>query len=79
MAEHSLSRRAFGLGVAAAALSACAKGAPPQVLNVYSWTDYIAPDTLPKFEAATGIKVRYDVYDSVDTLEAKLMAGGTRL
>jgi putrescine transport system substrate-binding protein len=59
-------------------LSACAKpAAPQQTLNVYSWTDYIAPDTIPKFEAATGIKVRYDVYDSVDTLEAKLMAGGS--
>lgn len=71
------SRRAFGLGLAAAGLAACSKADDAKSLNVYSWSDYIAPDTLSKFEAATGIKVRYDVYDSDDVLEAKLMAGGS--
>ncbi|MBI1179993.1 MAG: extracellular solute-binding protein [Alphaproteobacteria bacterium] len=50
-------------------------GAEEKVLNVYNWSDYIAPDTLAKFEKATGIKVRYDVYDSNQMLEAKLLAG----
>jgi putrescine transport system substrate-binding protein len=46
-----------------------------KVVNVYNWSDYIAPDTLEKFTAATGIKVNYDVYDSNETLSAKLQAG----
>ncbi|HEV2097681.1 MAG TPA: spermidine/putrescine ABC transporter substrate-binding protein PotF, partial [Stellaceae bacterium] len=44
-------------------------------LNVYNWSDYIAPDTIPNFERETGIKVTYDVYDSNEVLEAKLLAG----
>ena len=35
-----------------------------KVLNVYNWSDYIAEDTIGKFEAETGIKVNYDVFDS---------------
>ena len=49
--------------------------ADDKVLHVYNWSDYIAPDTLEKFEKETGIKVVYDVYDSNETLEAKLLAG----
>jgi putrescine transport system substrate-binding protein len=52
-------------------------GAEEKVLNVYNWSDYIAPDTLANFEKETGIKVRYDVYDSMQMLEAKLLAGGS--
>jgi putrescine transport system substrate-binding protein len=46
-----------------------------KVLNVYNWSDYVAPDTIEKFTALTGIKVNYDVYDSNETLSAKLQAG----
>jgi putrescine transport system substrate-binding protein len=46
-------------------------------LNVYNWSDYIARDTIAKFEAETGIKVTYDVYDGNEVLEAKLLAGGS--
>ncbi len=46
-----------------------------EVLNFYNWSDYIAEDTISKFEKETGIKVNYDVYDSSETLEAKLLAG----
>jgi len=46
-------------------------------LNVYNWSDYIAKDTIPNFQKATGIKVKYDNYDSDDTLQAKLLAGST--
>ena len=46
-------------------------------LHVYNWSDYIAEDTVAKFEAATGIKVVYDVYDSNEVLEAKLLAGNS--
>jgi putrescine transport system substrate-binding protein len=44
---------------------------------VYNWSDYIAEDTTANFEAATGIKVVYDVYDTNETLDAKLMTGGS--
>ncbi len=46
-------------------------------LHVYNWSDYIAEDTIEKFEAETGIDVIYDVYDSNETLEAKLLAGNS--
>lgn len=49
--------------------------AEDKVLNVYNWTDYIDPAALERFTAETGIKVRYDVFDSLETLEAKLLAG----
>jgi putrescine transport system substrate-binding protein len=56
----------------ASALPAVASG---RVVNVYNWSDYIAPSALAQFTAETGIQVRYDTFDSNDTLEAKLLAG----
>ncbi len=50
---------------------------PARVVNFYNWSDYIDEETLPAFEAETGIDVRYDVYDSNDVLEGKLLAGNT--
>ena len=47
------------------------------VVNVYNWSDYIAEETIPKFEAETGIKVNYDVFDSNELVEAKLLAGNS--
>src|SRR6266849_10331047 len=52
-----------------------ALAAEEKILNIYNWSDYIAPDTVEKFTAETGIKVNYDVYDSNEVLEAKLLAG----
>ena len=49
--------------------------AADKVVHVYNWTDYIAEDTLETFTKDTGIKVVYDVYDSNEVLEAKLLAG----
>ncbi len=51
--------------------------AQEKVLNVYNWSDYIAEDTVKKFETKTGVKVTYDVYDSNEVLEAKLLAGSS--
>ncbi|MDE0282883.1 MAG: polyamine ABC transporter substrate-binding protein [Gammaproteobacteria bacterium] len=48
-----------------------------KVLNVYNWSDYIAEDTISNFESRTGIKVNYDVFDSNEILEAKLIAGSS--
>jgi putrescine transport system substrate-binding protein len=44
-------------------------------VRIYNWSDYVAPDTLKEFEQSTGIKNHYDVYDSNEALDAKLMAG----
>jgi putrescine transport system substrate-binding protein len=49
--------------------------AQSRVVNVYNWSDYVAPGVIEAFTKETGIKVRYDTFDSNDTLEAKLLAG----
>src|SRR6476620_1155844 len=46
-----------------------------RIVNVYNWTDYIAPNVMEEFTKETGIKARYDTFDSNDTLETKLLAG----
>jgi putrescine transport system substrate-binding protein len=48
-----------------------------KVLHVFNWSDYIAEDTIKNFEAQTGIKVTYDVFDSNDVLETRLLAGNS--
>lgn len=79
----------LGLAVIGLVLASCGKkdaeqtaAAPAaadeeKVLNVYNWSDYIAPDTLANFEKETGIKVTYDVFDSNEVLETKLVTGNT--
>jgi putrescine transport system substrate-binding protein len=65
------------LALLAAALTGIAS-APAQrerVVNVYNWSDYIEPTVLDAFTKETGIRVRYDTFDSNDTLETKLLAG----
>jgi putrescine transport system substrate-binding protein len=59
----------------AAALSNAARADEEKILNVYNWSDYVAPDTIEEFTRRTGIKVNYDVYDSNEMLEAKLLVG----
>ena len=48
-----------------------------KILNVFNWADYIGSTTIADFEAEFGIKVNYDVYDSTQIVEAKLLAGQT--
>jgi putrescine transport system substrate-binding protein len=48
-----------------------------KILRLYNWADYFAEDTLANFTKETGIQVIYDVMDSSETLEAKLMAGNS--
>ncbi|WP_432473030.1 polyamine ABC transporter substrate-binding protein [Amphritea sp. HPY] len=72
------SRLKKALATAAISLAAFAPVSQAQeVLNFYNWSDYIAEETIARFEAETGIKVVYDVYDSNETLEAKLLAGNS--
>jgi putrescine transport system substrate-binding protein len=48
-----------------------------KTLNIYIWSDYLAPDTIENFTKRTGITVNVDVFDSSELLEAKMLAGGT--
>jgi putrescine transport system substrate-binding protein len=72
-----------GCGDKPAAPAAAAPGVPgavmdeERVLNIYNWTDYIVPDILSGFENEYGIKINYDVFDSNEVVETKLLAGNT--
>ena len=66
-----------GCGGKAAPSASAPALAEDKVLNVLNWSDYIAPDTIEKFEKETGIKVNYDVFDSNEVLETKLLTGRT--
>ncbi|GAB4352872.1 MAG: polyamine ABC transporter substrate-binding protein [Kiloniellaceae bacterium] len=61
----------------ALALAFAPAQAQEKVVNVYNWSDYIDESILEDFEKETGIKVVYDVFDSNEVLETKLLAGGT--
>src|ERR1700685_4047554 len=65
-------------------LIACAAGAAAgpaaaeeKRLFIYNWTDFIGRNTIAEFEKQTGIKVTYDVYDSEETMDARLLAGSS--
>ncbi len=57
--------------------SAVVAQAQERVVNVYNWSDYIDQSILADFTKETGIKVVYDVFDSNEILETKLLSGGT--
>jgi len=60
-----------------AAVAVTGAQAQDRVVNVYNWSDYIDEDILTEFTEETGIKVVYDVFDSNEILETKLLAGST--
>jgi putrescine transport system substrate-binding protein len=66
----------FGASLALLALSGIAS-AQERVVNIFNWSDYIEPSILEDFTKETGIKVVYDVFDSNEILETKLLAGGS--
>ena len=73
------------MAMAACVLAACGgkdgksgqEAGAGKTLNVYNWSDYIAEDTIPNFEKQTGVKVSYDVFDSDEMVETKLLAGAS--
>ena len=64
---------AAGLLQGALISTAAAEG----TLNVYNWGEYIGEETIANFEKEFDIKVTYDNYDSVETADAKLLAGSS--
>ena len=59
-----------GVGITAGA-------AEEKRLFIYNWTDFIGHNTIAEFEKQSGIKVTYDVYDSEETMDARLLAGSS--
>jgi len=82
-------RRSFLLALGSGLVAACRRGGsgpPPgseelgpieRQLNIYNWSDYIAPDIIPAFEREFGVRVVYDTYESAEEMQAKLQAGAT--
>src|ERR1700756_5636343 len=82
-------KKLIGALCLAAILAGCGGGAKPpapgggtagpeeKVVNVYNWSDYVEPHVLEDFTKETGIKVNYDVFDSNEVLETKLLTGHT--
>jgi putrescine transport system substrate-binding protein len=74
-----MKKQLFGVAVVMTAgllLTSTAR-AEDKVVNVYNWSDYIDTSILTDFTKETGIKVVYDVFDSNELLETKLLAGGS--
>ena len=65
------------LAAAALVVLPLSAAAQDKVVNVYNWSDYVGEGVLDDFTKETGIKVVYDVYDSNEMLETKLLAGGS--
>src|SRR5580698_7541800 len=63
--------------IAAVGLGASIAAAEEKRLYIYNWTDFISHNTIAEFEKQTGIKVTYDVYDSEETMDARLLAGSS--
>jgi len=74
-----MARTALRLSATTAFVTLAVLGAQAEdrVVNVFNWSDYIDSSILQDFTKETGIKVVYDVYDSNEILETKLLAGGS--
>src|SRR5258708_20649220 len=68
-----MNRRTFLIG-SALSVEACSRG--PR-LNVYNWSDYVAPGTVPRFERESGAHVHYGTYESNQERLAKVMSGNS--
>ncbi|MCB1340461.1 MAG: polyamine ABC transporter substrate-binding protein [Pseudooceanicola sp.] len=61
----------------AASLALAGTAAVAEEVRVYNWSDYIDESLLTKFQEETGIDLIYDVFDSNEVLETKMLAGGS--
>lgn len=69
-----MTRRTFLLG--SLATTACRRDRRPR-LNVYNWSAYVAPDTIPNFEKEFGVRVRYVTYESNEEMLAQVITGNS--
>jgi len=68
-----LKRRHFLLALGSAG---CSRDRRPR-LNVFNWSNYAAPDTIRRFEAEFGVRVRYGIYESNEEMLARVMSGNS--
>ncbi|MBO1926059.1 polyamine ABC transporter substrate-binding protein [Thiomicrorhabdus sp. 6S2-11] len=66
---------AFKTSAMALSIGFSANAVAQESVHIYNWSDYITDEAIADFEKQSGIKVVYDVYDSNEVLEAKLLAG----
>lgn len=57
--------------------TAASVSAEERTVRIYNWIEYLPPDILKDFQKETGIRPIYDVFDSVETLESKLLTGNS--
>ena len=69
-----MNRRAFV--AMCGGLAACSRDRRPR-LNVYNWSAYIGAETVPRFEAEFGVRVRYATYESNEEMLAKVLTGNS--
>src|SRR5580658_8161088 len=70
-----MKRRRFLISAGAAVTTAACRHRPR--LNVYNWSDYVAPETIPNFEREFGIQVRYGTYENNQEMLAQVMSGNS--
>lgn len=68
-----MNRRIFLMGLPG--LAGCARGG--KRLNVFNWSNYVAPQTLQRFESETGTRVHYSIYESNEEMLARVMSGNS--
>jgi len=72
-----VNRRYFlSSALAVTGFAGCSRDSRPR-LNIFNWSAYIAPDTVPKFEAVFGARVRYGTYESNEEMLARVMGGNS--
>lgn len=69
-----MNRRHFFLGLSG--LAGCTGNTTPR-LNVFNWSEYVAPETIPDFERECNVRVRYGVYESAEEMLARVMSGNS--
>ncbi|MBC8164926.1 MAG: spermidine/putrescine ABC transporter substrate-binding protein, partial [Bryobacteraceae bacterium] len=62
----------LGLG----GVAGCRKDVRPR-LNVWNWSGYVGPETIPDFEREFGVRVRYAIYESNEEMLARVMGGNS--
>jgi len=67
-------RTFFFLGLSG--LAGCRRDSRPR-LNVWNWSAYVGPDTIPGFEREFGVRVRYAIYESNEEMLARIMGGNS--
>jgi putrescine transport system substrate-binding protein len=73
--QHRIARTLASVALVLASFGVVAQ--EEKVLNIYNWAEYIGEDTVRDFERETGIRVRYDNFDSNEVLLVKMIAGRT--